>query len=136
MSRPELLLTIAGSLHFLQIPSTSHLARRLLKLGPDLAKLSPLNLRIVRIFMAAASLLILGLGIIVVWRANEIVSTPLGRSLCALLVLFWSARAAAQVWLRSVWPRGGQGNFWYFALLAIYLTVALSYLGAALSPPS
>ena len=64
MSRPELLLTIAGSLHFLQIPTTSHLARRLLKLGPDLAKLSPLNLRIVRIFMAAASLLILGLGII------------------------------------------------------------------------
>src|SRR6186713_2385206 len=66
MSHSELLLTIAGCLHFLQIPSTSHLARRLLKLGPDLAKLTPINARVVRIFVAAASLLILGLGITVI----------------------------------------------------------------------
>lgn len=131
MSYSELLLTIAGSLHFLQIPSTAHLARHLLHLGPDLAKLSPINLRIVRIFVAAASCLILGLGVIVVSHASEIASTRLGRSLCVLLVLFWCARAIAQVWLRPVWPRAARGSFWYGALLTLYVTLALSYLGAA-----
>jgi len=133
MSHPELLLTTAGCLHFLQIPSTSHLARRLLALGPDLAKLRPINARIVRIFVAAASLLILGLGVTVVWRAKEMAFTPLGRTLCVLLVVFWSARAAAQIWLRGVWPRDAHGNFWYFALLSVYLTIAVFYLGAVCS---
>jgi len=133
MSRSELLFTIAGCLHFLQIPSTAHLARRLLHLAPDLAKLSPINGRIVRIFVAAASCLILGLGLIVVWHAREIGSSRLGRSLCVLLILFWTGRAAAQIWLRAVWPRAAHGNFWYVALLVVYLTVALSYLGAACS---
>jgi len=127
MSRPELLLTIAGSLHFLQIPSTSYLARRLLELGPDLAKLRPINQRIVRIFIVAASILILGLGMIVISNAPEVARTPLGHALEVLLVAFWGARAAAQVALRSVWPRDSHGGVWYFALLAIYLTVACCF---------
>jgi len=86
--------------------------------------------RIVRIFIVAASLLILGLGIIVISRAPEVASTPLGHALEVLLAVFWAARAAAQVSLRSVWPRDAHGSFWYFALLAIYLTVASCYLSA------
>lgn len=133
MAHPEWLLMTAGCLHFLQIPSTAHLARRLLGLRPDLAKLSPINGRIVRVFVAAASILILGLGVIVVSHTRELLSTDIGRHLCVLLVLFWSGRAAAQIWLRRVWPREAHGNFWYFALLTVYLTIALSYLGAACS---
>jgi hypothetical protein len=130
MSRPELLLTGAGCLHFLQIPSTSHLARRMLKLGPDLAKLSAINGRIVRVFVGATSLLILGLGLTVVTRAKDVAGTPLGQSLCTLLAVFWSARVAAQLWMRRVWPKDGHAQFWYFALLGIYLALALSYAGA------
>jgi len=132
MPYPELLLTTAGALHFLQIPSTSHLARRMLKLSPDLAKLTPINGRIVRIFVAATSLLILGLGLTVVCYAKDVASTPLGRTLSTLLAVFWSARVAAQIWLHPVWPRDAQGRFWYFALLGVYLTLAFSYAGASL----
>ncbi|MEI9938747.1 MAG: hypothetical protein WDO69_16130 [Pseudomonadota bacterium] len=132
MIRAESLLIGAGCLHFLQIPSTSHLARRMLNLGPDLAKLSPLNGRIVRIFVGAASLLIFGLGLTVVCRAQEIAGTPLGQTLCWLMTVFWSARALAQVWLRRVWPKDAHANFWYFALLTVYLALSVSYAGATL----
>ena len=130
MAHPEWLLTLAGSLHFLQIPSTAHLARRMLRLGPDLDKLRPINARIVRVFVGAASLLIFGLGLTVILRAKELASTPLGQILCALLTIFWSARVAAQLWLRRVWPFDAEGRFWYFALLSVYLTLALSYAGS------
>ena len=130
MSQPEMLLTVAGCLHFLQIPSTSYLARRMLNLGPDLAKLSPINGYIVRIFLGATSLLILGLGLIVVGHARDVAGTPLGQTLCTLLAVFWTARVAAQLWMRRVWPKDAHGQFWYFALLGIYVTLALSYAGA------
>jgi len=132
MIAAESVLIGAGVLHFLQIPSTSHLARTLLHLGPDLAKLSPLNGRIVRIFVAAASLLIFGLGLTVVCRAREIADTPLGQALCLLMTVFWTARASAQLWLRRVWPKQAWANFWYFALLTIYVTLAVSYASALL----
>jgi hypothetical protein len=132
MIQPETLLIGAGCLHFLQIPSTRHLARKMLDLGPDLAKLSALNGRIVRIFLAATSLLIFGLGLTVVFRAHEIAGSLLGQTLCLLMAVFWSARVLAQLWLRRVWPKHARGNFWYFALLTVYLALAVSYAGATL----
>lgn len=130
---PATWLTLAASLHLLQLPTTSWLGRRILKLPEDLSRLSPLNRRIVLVFMGAVSFLVLALAALVIAFAERLLGDPLGRGLCLTLGLFWLARASAQIWLYRWWPRQRQGGVSYFALLGLYGFLALSYLGACLS---
>jgi hypothetical protein len=123
----EALLAVLGLLHFLQLPSTAFLARGTLKLKRELKWLSALNQRIVLVFVAAVSFLLLGLGALLAWRAHAFATTLLGYWLCALLSAFWSARAAAQLWLFSVWPRGQGARRWYWGLFCLYLSLAGGY---------
>jgi len=127
---PASWLTLAASLHFLQLPVTSWLARRCLGLPAELARLSRLNQRIVLIFMGAVSFLVVALAVLVIAFSERLLNDPLGRALCLVLGLFWFARATAQVWLYRVWPRQRRGGLIYVALLGLYGFVALSYLAA------
>jgi len=131
---PTSWLTLAASLHLLQLPTTSWLARRCLKLPEELARLSRLNVRIVLIFMGAVSFLVVALAALVIAFAERLLSDPLGRALCLTLGLFWLARTSAQLWLYRVWPRQRRGGVIYLALLGLYGFLALSYLGAFFSP--
>ena len=132
----EALLTVLGLLHFLQLPSTAYLARGTLQLKRELEWLSTLNQRIVLVFVAAVSFLLLGLGALLAWRAHAFATTALGHWLCALLAAFWSARAGAQLWLFSVWPRGLRNRGWYWGLLCLYLSLAVGYWLVTLSQSS
>jgi hypothetical protein len=133
-ARQALLMT-AGALHFLQIPSMRYLSRGGLRLSEELARLSPINQRIVRLFVAAVMLLLLGLGASAALHSRCWVTTPLGHFLTALLGVFWLGRALSQAWLFDAWPRGAGNRSLYFALFALYAFLAGSYLlvaGAAL----
>lgn len=130
LSEPASWLTLAASLHFLQLPTTSWLAKRCLGLPAELASLSRLNLRIVLIFMGAVSFLIVALAALVIAFSERLLADPLGRGLCLVLGLFWLARATAQIWLYRLWPRERRGGVIYMALLGLYGFLALSYLAA------
>jgi hypothetical protein len=126
----ELLLAIAGTLHFLQIPSMRYLSRGALKLATELERLSALNARLMRLFMGAVMLLLLSLGALVALEPAMWLDSVLGRRLLALLTLFWLLRALAQAWLWRLWPRSERALF--FALWGLYASLALSYGVAAL----
>lgn len=126
----ELLVAVAGALHFLQIPSMAYLGRRGLGLGVELVRLSPVNGQLVRVFVVAVMALLLGLGLSAVCYPEDWVGTNLGRFLTCLLFVFWVLRAIVQVRLFRVWPSGDGGRPIYFALLGLYAFLAFSY-GAA-----
>ena len=101
-SSAETVLFAAGALHYLQIPSMAYLRRGALKLEGDLAKLTPVNARIVRIFVFAVMMLLLGLGASAMTQPEAWLGSPLGTFLSLLLGGFWVARASAQLWLFRV----------------------------------
>jgi hypothetical protein len=124
----ELLLMTAGALHYLQIPSMAYLRRGALKLESDLRRLTPVNARIVRVFVLAVMVLLLGRGATAMTQPEAWLDSALGTFLSLLLGGFWIARAAAQVWLFRVWPAGSGNRSLYFGLLALYTYLAFSYL--------
>jgi len=132
-SSAEVLLITAGALHYLQIPSMAYLRRGALKLESDLKLLTPVNARIVRVFVLAVMLLLLGLGASAMTQPHAWLDSPLGTFLSLLLGGFWVARAAAQVWLFRVWPAGYGNRSLYFGLLALYAYLAVSYLAIGFS---
>ena len=119
-------LVLAGALHFLQIPSMLYL-RRGLALERDLRRLTPLNARLVRLFIAAVMLLLLGLGASAVLQPSAWLDVALGRTLALLLGCFWLARAVSQAWLRPEWPRGPGNRALLYGLWSLYAFLALSY---------
>ena len=130
---PSAWLTMAASLHLLQLPTTAWLARRRLALASELLRLSTLNQRIVLIFMGAVSFLVIGLAVVVLCFSHDLLALPVGRALCLTLGTFWTTRALAQVWLGSVWPQQRRGRVSYIVLLALYTLLALLYMGAWVS---
>jgi hypothetical protein len=123
----ETLLCLAGSAHFLQIPSMRYLSRGGLALEADLGKLTPINARLVRLFIAAVMLLLLGLGASATVQPQLWLESELGRSLTLLLGCFWLGRALAQAWLRRVWPAGAANRALLYGLWTLYGLLALSY---------
>ncbi len=126
----EKLLTLAACLHLVQLPTTSWLAKRTLKLHFEIKRLSRLNVAVVLIFMGAVTFLLVGLAGVVLMHGRALLSTALGRDLCLVLALFWVARAAAQVWLYHLWPKSRAEHTIYFGLLGLYGLLATSYATA------
>jgi hypothetical protein len=122
----ELVLMSAGALHFLQLPSMRYLSRGL-RLRADLERLTPLNARLVRLFVGAVMVLLLGLGASAVMQPEAWLSCALGRSLLLLLAGFWAARALAQAWLRPLWPPGRANRALLYALWSLYGGLAIGY---------
>lgn len=123
----ETLLSMVGALHFLQVPSMRYLSRGALALAADLHKLTPINARLVRLFIAAVMLLLLGLGASACAQPEAWLSSALGRTLLLLLGCFWTGRALSQAWLRAVWPRGRANRALLYGLWALYGVLAASY---------
>lgn len=129
MSQPwaESLLSVVGALHFLQVPSMRYLSRGALALAADLRKLTPINARLVRLFIAAVMLLLLGLGASAFMQPQAWLRSELGRTLLLLLGCFWTGRAASQAWLRAVWPLGRANRALLYGLWCLYGLLAASY---------
>lgn len=130
LDEAEKLLTLAACLHLIQLPTTSWLAKRSLKLHLELKRLSSLNVAVVLVFMGAVTFLLVGLAWVVLTHGRAMLSTELGRDLCLVLGLFWLARAAAQVWLYRLWPMCRTERAIYFGLLGLYGLMATSYATA------
>jgi hypothetical protein len=124
----ELLLAIAGALHFLQLPSMRYLSRGLM-LRADLQRLTPLNSRLVMLFVGGVMVLLLGLGACAMLQPEAWLRDGLGPSLLLLLALFWAARAVAQAWLRPWWPKGRGNRVLLYGLWALYAALAVTYGG-------
>jgi hypothetical protein len=123
----ETLLRVAGALHFLQLPATRYLNWGALALQADLRKLTPINARLVPLFIAATSVLLLGLGASAAAQPRAWLDSPLGSKLTLLLAFFWLGRALAQAWLRPVWPRGRANRALLYGLWLLYGLLAVSY---------
>lgn len=127
------LILVAGLLHFTQIPAM-FAAGKLLDWRGQLALLSPVNRRILRVIVLAIVVVMLGLGAVVVASARELAagSRP-GGLLAGFLALFLGYRAFVQwVIYAPVWPRGPVGRASHVALGSMFSFQTVIYLGACL----
>ncbi len=134
MSTPETsaLVTLLGSLHFVQLPAMWVLIRGPLALGSELARVAPVTRRVLLLFVIGLIYLLLALGLLLVFSAAHVATSELGRGLSAVLAVFFGLRAAAQIWLYRVWPGGARNRALYFVFGSLYLLLALGYSQVAI----
>lgn len=121
---------LTGLLHFCQVPAML-IAPRMLGWRDDLAKVTPINRRIIAVMGLGIVLTVLGLGVVVMVAAEEIAAgSLLGAALAAFLGIFWTYRGAVQVVLYSqVWPAHGPGRLSHYGLAVLFAVLALVYWG-------
>lgn len=129
------LLIIGGLLHFV-ILIASGLTPRLLDWRGNLATLHPFLRRLFWVYGAFIVLMIISFGTLTLFKADELASaTPLARSVCAMIAIFWLARLGVQFFvfdarpfLTTAFRRVGYHGltFLFSALVFIYGCVALN----------
>ena len=127
----ENLVLAAGLLQFCQVPAML-IAPSVLGWKDDLAKLEPINRRIVQVIGIAIVIVGVGTGIIVVLAPAEVAgASRAGTGLAAFLGVFWGYRALVQVTLYArIWPRGPLGRLSHYGLTALFFFQAIVYLTA------
>ena len=99
-----LLLQIAGLLH-LGLLCAGALMPRTVKLREHLATLPPFIRRLFFVYFAFIALLLASFGLITFFFADALAAgTPLARSLCLFLLVFWTARLGVAVFVFDVGP--------------------------------
>lgn len=129
------LLIIGGLLHFV-ILIASGLTPRLLDWRGNLATLHPFLRRLFWVYGGFIVLMIISFGTLTLFKADELTSaTPLARSVCAMIAIFWLARLGVQFFvfdarpfLTTAFRRVGYHGltFLFSALVFIYGCVALN----------
>jgi hypothetical protein len=129
------LLFIGGLLHFV-ILIASALTPRLLDWRTNLAALHPFLRRLFWVYGIFIVLVIISFGTLTLIRADELAAaTPLARSVCAMIALFWLARLGVQFFvfdarpfLTTAFRRVGYHGltFLFSALVFIYACAALN----------
>lgn len=127
-------LQIGGLLHFV-ILIASALTPRVLDWRENLASLNPFLRRLFWVYGAFIVLVIISFGALSLWQADELAAaTPLARSICAMIAIFWLARLAVQFFVFDARPfltttflRLG-----YHGLTLLFAALALIYGYAAL----
>ena len=98
------LLIIGGILHFV-ILIASALTPRVLDWRENLATLHPFLRRLFWVYGAFIVLVIISFGTLTLFRTDELASaTPLARSVCAMIAIFWAARLAVQFFVFDARP--------------------------------
>ncbi len=120
---------LAGLLQFCQIPAMM-MAPKMLGWKDDLAKLSTINRRIVKVIGVAIVIVGVGTGAIVVCAGGEMVSgSHLAIGLSLFLGIFWGYRAMVQYLLYfRIWGKGFMGAFSNYGLAALFTFQTLVYL--------
>jgi hypothetical protein len=132
MTLSWLFLEVAAWMHLCQVPGTWLVGRRVLRLSAELPRLSPLAAAIFTVMAAAVVLVLVVLGVLIGSNPTEVLTTHLGLGLCAFLGSFWFLRLLIQLWYyyRRPWPRHALGKLSHAALVGIFATQAVGYLGA------
>jgi len=122
---------VAGITQFCQIPAMM-MAPQMLGWKDDLAKLSTMNRRIVKVIGLAIVLVGVGTGAIVATSADDMVSgTRLATGFALFLGIFWGYRAAVQYTIYiKIWPKGFMGRLSNYGLAALFTFQSLTYLAA------
>jgi hypothetical protein len=98
------LLVVGGLLHFV-ILIASALTPRLLDWRTNLAALHPFLRRLFWVYGVFIVLVIISFGTLTLIRADELASaTPLARSVCVMIALFWLARLGVQFFVFDARP--------------------------------
>jgi len=128
------LVFAAGLLHF-GVLIASALVPQVLDWRADLAKVRPLTRRLVWVYGSYIVFVIIAFGTIATLHATELAAgTPLARTLCAVIALFWGARMLLQY---GVLAPGNLADRWhlrlgYHALTLTFLFFTIVFSWAAL----
>jgi hypothetical protein len=131
MTLSLVLLQIAAWLHLCQVPGTWFLAKRIVGIADELPRLSPLVAAIVTVLGLAVMAVLVGLGVLVGTHPSDVLGTRFGLALCGCLGGCWLARLGVQFWyyFGFAWPRSRSARAAHAALVGIFATQALGYLG-------
>ncbi len=121
MSLLERLVFSAGVLHFCQVPAMMF-SPKMLGWEEDLAKLSPINRRIVLVMGGGIMLTVLGSGLVVAFNARRIAEGgPLARALALFLAALWIYRGFIQVAVYArIWPPGRFARASHYGLVMLF----------------
>jgi hypothetical protein len=122
---PETLAQLAGALQLTQLPLMSIAAR---KLGwhAELLRLSPANQGLFSAIGLGIVVYVMGTGVLVITYAHAVTTTELGRALCVLQVVAWTARVSQQLFrIRRLIPNEARS----FSRVAtgVYASLAVLY---------
>ncbi|HYP86497.1 MAG TPA: hypothetical protein VEQ59_00050 [Polyangiaceae bacterium] len=95
---PEICAKLAGALQLTQLPLMS-LAARKLGWHTELSRLSPVNQRLFAAIGVGIVVYVMGSGVLVITYAHAVTTTELGKALCLLQAVAWTARVSQQ-WFR------------------------------------
>ena len=124
MSKLEILLRVAGVLHF-AILLASALTPGALDWRNNLAKLHPLLRRMFWVYGAFIVLVIVNFGILTLAHADAMAAgMPMARALCTFIGLFWLARLGVQFF---VFEPGPFLTNWFYKIGYHGLTVVFTY---------
>ncbi len=125
-------LRLAGLLHFVQVPAMLY-APRMLDWESDLSKISVINRRIVQVMGGAIMLTVLGTGLVVAVGSDDLAAGgTLATALCVFMCVFWTYRAAVQMFLYSrIWPQGALGRISHYALCVLFSFLSVVYMWAS-----
>jgi hypothetical protein len=134
----KLLLQFGGALHFV-ILIASALTPRVLDWRTNLAPLHPFLRRLFWVYGFFIVLVIVSFGTITLLHAEVLASgTPLARSLCAVIAVFWLARLAVQFFVFDARPflTNALLRLGYHSLTLAFIALVLIYGWAASQPHS
>lgn len=134
----ELCAKLAGALQLTQLPLMS-LAARKLGWHADLSRLSLVNQRLFGAIGVGIVIYVMGSGVLVLLHAHALTTTELGRALCLLQAVAWSARVTQQLLrIRRLIPR--EARPFSHVATGVYASLALLYgflcLELFLAPPT
>ena len=136
MLKLETLLRIGGVLHF-GVLFASALVPWVLDWRADLAKVSRFMRQLVWVYGAFIVLVIVGFGALSIAHADTLAgATPVGRSLCGFIAIFWLARLGVQVFVIDARPflRNLLLKVGDHGLTAVFTYLAIVYGVAAIHP--
>jgi hypothetical protein len=124
--------TLAALLHLVQLPAM-FVARRVLDWQGELARLAPINQRILAVIAGGIMVCVLGLSMLVLALHGSLLESRAGVGLCVFLSVFWAYRGAVQFWVYArIWPAGERWAHHGLCVLFVVLTTAYA-LSASLA---
>lgn len=136
MKTLELLLRIAGALHF-TILIASAMTPRALDWKTNLATLHPFLRRLFWVYGVFIVMVIIGFGTLTLLNAGAMaVGEPMARSLCAFIAIFWLARLAVQWFVFDATPflTNLFYTVGYHGLTLLFICLVVIYGWAAIFP--
>ncbi len=138
MEAQEIMIRLAGAAHF-GILLASALVPRVLDWRRQLRSLSALSRHLVWVHGAFIVLVIVAFGTICLLNASDLTAgSPLARTVCTIIAVFWGARLVVQIFLFDARPYLDRRSLrlGYHGLTAVFTFITFVLAWAALAPAS